>query len=146
MSKGVHDSSGCARHRSVYVCITVKGSRVCEHCNVLVVRKYVHARMVEGYTPSQNPSTQFTISSRPWMREAHSSISSVIGHVIFLDWWFPSSPQTIFLILSMIELAEDGITPNIKQINFVLTVEPTKNKYNPSWPKESNIGGRPLFR
>ena len=33
----VHDSSGCARHRSVYVCITVKGSRVCEHCNVLAV-------------------------------------------------------------------------------------------------------------
>ena len=46
MSKGVHLSSGCARHRSVYVCITVKGSRVCEHCNVLAVRKYVHASMV----------------------------------------------------------------------------------------------------
>ena len=46
MSKGVHDSSGCARHRSVYVCITVKGSRVCEHCNVLAVRKYVRASMV----------------------------------------------------------------------------------------------------
>ena len=30
MSIGVHDSSGCARHRSVYVCITVKGSRVCD--------------------------------------------------------------------------------------------------------------------
>ena len=49
MSKGVHDSSGCARHRSVYVCITVKGSRVCEHCNVLVVRKYVYASKIEGY-------------------------------------------------------------------------------------------------
>ena len=46
MSKGVHDSSGCARHRSVYVCITVKGPRVCEHCNVLAVRKYVRASMV----------------------------------------------------------------------------------------------------
>ena len=44
MSKGVHDSSGCARHRSVYVW----GSRlkVCEHCNVLAVRKYVRASMV----------------------------------------------------------------------------------------------------
>ena len=56
MSKGVHDSSGCARCRSVYVCITVKGSRlkVCEHCNVLDVRKYVRASMVKGYkvTPS----------------------------------------------------------------------------------------------
>ena len=40
MSKGVHDSSGCARHRSVYVYISVKGSRVCKHCNVLDVRKY----------------------------------------------------------------------------------------------------------
>ena len=29
MSKGVHVSNGCARYRSVYVCITVKGSRVC---------------------------------------------------------------------------------------------------------------------
>ena len=28
MLKGVHDSGGCARHRSVYVCITVKGSRI----------------------------------------------------------------------------------------------------------------------
>ena len=46
MSKGAHDSSGCARHRSVYVCITVKGSRVCEHCNVLDVRKYVRASIV----------------------------------------------------------------------------------------------------
>ena len=43
MSKGVHDSG--ARHRSVYVCITVKGSRVCEHCNVLDVRKCVRASM-----------------------------------------------------------------------------------------------------
>ena len=33
-------------HRSVYVCITVKGSRVCEHCNLLAVRKYVCASMV----------------------------------------------------------------------------------------------------
>ena len=49
MSKGVHVSSGCARYRSVYVCITVKGSRVCEHCNVLAVRKYVRASMVKGY-------------------------------------------------------------------------------------------------
>ena len=46
MSKGVHVSSGCARYRSVYVCITVNGSRVCEHCNVLAVRKYVRASMV----------------------------------------------------------------------------------------------------
>ena len=46
MSKGVHGSSGCARYRSVYVCITVNGSRVCEHCNVLDVRKYVRASMV----------------------------------------------------------------------------------------------------
>ena len=46
MSKGVHVSSGCARYRSVYVCITVKGSKVCEHCNVLAVRKYVRASMV----------------------------------------------------------------------------------------------------
>ena len=46
MSKGVHVSSECARHRSVYVCITVKGSRVCGHCNVLAVRKYVRASMV----------------------------------------------------------------------------------------------------
>ena len=46
MSKGVHVSSGCARHRSVYVCITVKGSRVCEHCNVLAVRKHERASMV----------------------------------------------------------------------------------------------------
>ena len=46
MSKGVHVSSGCARYRSVYVCITVKGSRICEHCNALDVRKYVRASMV----------------------------------------------------------------------------------------------------
>ena len=46
MSKGVHVSSGCARHKSVYVFITVKGSRVCEHCNVLAARKYVRASMV----------------------------------------------------------------------------------------------------
>ena len=46
MSKGVHVSSGCARYRFVYVCIPVKGSRVCEHCNVLAVRKYVRASMV----------------------------------------------------------------------------------------------------
>ena len=46
MSKGVHVSSGCARYRFVYVCITVKGSRVCGHCNVLAVRKYVRASMV----------------------------------------------------------------------------------------------------
>ena len=33
---------GCARHRSVYVYIIVKGSRVCKHCNVLdVVSMYV---------------------------------------------------------------------------------------------------------
>ena len=43
MSKGVHDSSGCARHRSVYVYISMKGSRVCKHCNVLAVREYVPA-------------------------------------------------------------------------------------------------------
>ena len=49
MSKGVHVSSGCARHISVYVCVTVKGSRVCEHCNVLAVRKYVRASKVKGY-------------------------------------------------------------------------------------------------
>ena len=46
MSKGVHVSSGCARHRSGYVYISVKRSRVCEHCNVVVVRKYVRASMV----------------------------------------------------------------------------------------------------
>ena len=46
ISKGVHDSRGCARHRSVYVCITVEGSRVCKPCNVLAVRKYVRASMV----------------------------------------------------------------------------------------------------
>ena len=46
MSKGVLDSSGCARHRSVYVYISVKGSRVCDPCNVLAVRKYVRASMV----------------------------------------------------------------------------------------------------
>ena len=48
-------SSGCARHRSVYVCITVKGSRVCGHCNVLAVRKYVRASMVSGYSFSFYP-------------------------------------------------------------------------------------------
>ena len=57
MSKGVHVSSGCARHRSVYVCVTVKGSRVCEHCNVLAVRKYVRASMVQGYN-SWNSKTE----------------------------------------------------------------------------------------
>ena len=46
MSKGVHVSSGYARHRSVYVCITMKGSRVCKHYNVLAVREYVRASMV----------------------------------------------------------------------------------------------------
>ena len=46
MSKGVHVSGGCARYRFVYVCITVKGSRVCGYCNVLAVRKYVRASMV----------------------------------------------------------------------------------------------------
>ena len=46
MSKGVHDSSGCARHRSVFVYITVKGSRVYKPCNVLAVRKYVRASMI----------------------------------------------------------------------------------------------------
>ena len=46
MSKGVHDSSGCARHRSIYVYIYVKGSRVCKNCNVLDIRKYVRASMV----------------------------------------------------------------------------------------------------
>ena len=46
MSKGVHDSSGCARHRSVYVYIFVKGSRVCKPCNILAVRKYVRAKLV----------------------------------------------------------------------------------------------------
>ena len=46
MSKGVHDSSGCAGHRSVYVCISVEGSRVCEHYNILAVRKYGRASMV----------------------------------------------------------------------------------------------------
>ena len=46
MSKGVHVSIGCARYRSVYVCITVKGSRVSEHCNVLAIRKYVRASTV----------------------------------------------------------------------------------------------------
>ena len=46
MSKGVHVSSGCARHIPVYVYISVKGSRVCEPCNVLAVRKYVRASMV----------------------------------------------------------------------------------------------------
>ena len=37
MSKGARDSSGYARHRSVYVCITVKGSRVCKPCNALAL-------------------------------------------------------------------------------------------------------------
>ena len=46
MSKGVHVSSECARYIPVYVYITVKGSRVCEHCNVLAVCKYVCASMV----------------------------------------------------------------------------------------------------
>ena len=36
----------CKTQRSVYVCITVKGSRVCEHCNVLAVRKYVRATVL----------------------------------------------------------------------------------------------------
>ena len=49
MSKGDSGSSGCARHRSAYVYISAEGSRVCEHCNVLAVRKYVRASMVEGY-------------------------------------------------------------------------------------------------
>ena len=46
MSKGVHESIECARHRSVYtvpyvfksVPCTVKGSRVCKPCNVLNVK------------------------------------------------------------------------------------------------------------
>ena len=46
MSKGVNVSSGCARHRPGYVYISVKGSRVCDHCNALAVRKYVRASMV----------------------------------------------------------------------------------------------------
>ena len=46
MSKDVHNSSGCARHRSAYVYISVEGSRVCEHCNALALRKYVRASMV----------------------------------------------------------------------------------------------------
>ena len=46
ISKGVHDSSGCARHRSVYVYISVKGSRVCKPCNVLAVRKYVRVSVI----------------------------------------------------------------------------------------------------
>ena len=46
MSNGVHDSSGCARHRSVYVYISVKGPRVCKPCKVLAERKYVRASMV----------------------------------------------------------------------------------------------------
>ena len=50
MSKGVHDSSECARHIPVYVYITVKGSKVCKPCNVLDVRKYVRAKMAQGYT------------------------------------------------------------------------------------------------
>ena len=53
MSKGVHVSSGCARYRSVYAYIIVKGSRICEHCNVLAVRKYVRASMVQGYSHMQ---------------------------------------------------------------------------------------------
>ena len=39
-------SSGCARHRSVYVYITVKRSRVCKPYTILAVRKYVRASMV----------------------------------------------------------------------------------------------------
>ena len=39
-------SSGCARHRSVHVYISVKGSRVYKPYNVLAVRKYVRASMV----------------------------------------------------------------------------------------------------
>ena len=46
ISKGVHVSSGCARHIPVYVYISVKGSRICKPCNVLAVRKYVRASMV----------------------------------------------------------------------------------------------------
>ena len=46
ISKGIHNSSGCARHRPVQVYITVKGSWVCKPCNVLAVRKYVRASMV----------------------------------------------------------------------------------------------------
>ena len=46
VSKGVHVSSGCARHIPVYVYISVKGSRVCKPCNVLAVRKYARASMV----------------------------------------------------------------------------------------------------
>ena len=46
ISKGAHDSSGCARHIPVYVYISVNGSRVCKPCNVLAVRKYVRASMV----------------------------------------------------------------------------------------------------
>ena len=38
MSKGVHESSGCARHIPVYVYISVEGSRVCKPCNVLDVQ------------------------------------------------------------------------------------------------------------
>ena len=41
ISTGVYDSSGCARHRSVYVYITVKGSRFCKPRNIQAVRKYV---------------------------------------------------------------------------------------------------------
>ena len=46
MSKGIHVSSGRARHIPVYVYISVKGSMVCKPCNVLAVRKYVRASMV----------------------------------------------------------------------------------------------------
>ena len=35
-----------ARHISVYVYITVKGSRNCDHSNVLAVHNYVRASMV----------------------------------------------------------------------------------------------------
>ena len=44
MSKGVHDSSGCARHRSVYVCIAVKGSRIYKHykAELTTMSKGVH--------------------------------------------------------------------------------------------------------
>ena len=46
MSKGVLDSIGRARHRSVYVYISVKVSRVCDPCNVLAVSKYVRVSVV----------------------------------------------------------------------------------------------------
>ena len=46
MLKGVHDSSGCARHRSVYVYVSVEGSKVCKPSIVLDVRKYECASTV----------------------------------------------------------------------------------------------------